>query len=246
MKKLTKKVIDLELQATNQFRRAFIRTNRNLTQNQQLLINKLDEILGFQQGPASAATLSLKRAEFITLTNQLFAELSEKQVKELTSTLTTVYNNTRVGISLELETPFDITNDFQLKELLNRQSNGLTLSQRIHVNNRRVAERINNDIGRLLYQNASPTQLKAQLAADLNISRASAERLFRTETSKFYSNAAKDSYKAAGIEQMEFLAESDACEVCSSKSGNLYPIDITSPVPVHPNCRCVILPVLPE
>ena len=73
MKKLTKKVIDLELQATNQFRRAFIRTNRNLTQNQQLLINKLDEILGFQQGPASAATLSLKRAEFITLTNQLFA-----------------------------------------------------------------------------------------------------------------------------------------------------------------------------
>jgi len=246
MKKIQRKIIDLELNATKLSQKSIILDRRTITRNQTLTLNKLDEILGFKSGSVATIGLSIKRTEITNLVNTIFNDYSTQQVEQITRLVSTVYNNTRVGVSSEIGGMFDTTNDYQLKQLLQREYKGLNLSQRIYSNNKQIAERINNDISRLLYTDASPQQIKAQIAADFNITRAQAERLFRTETSRFYNEATHDAYRAAGIEQMEFLAEVDACEVCSSLDGKLYPIAAGTPVPVHPNCRCVILPVIKD
>jgi SPP1 gp7 family putative phage head morphogenesis protein len=98
----------------------------------------------------------------------------------------------------------------------------------------------------MLFQNASPQDIKRQLATDLNISRAQSERLFRTETSRFFSEASHDTYRAAGITTFEFMSEADACDQCQSLDGKVYRITDATPVPVHPNCRCAILPIVKD
>lgn len=243
---LKRKIVDLEASA-NKLSVAVKKSQFRRINNIKILVsNKVDEIVGLMSSAPASLALSMKRAELTNLITTLFSELTVQQQEEVTKMLTSVYNNTRVNVSAELGQMFDVTNDFQVKRLLERQTQNLTLSQRIHFNNKLISERVNNDIGRMLFQNASPNDIKRQIAADFKISYNAADRLIRTETATFYSQACHDSYKAAGLEEVEFLAEATACDECQSKDGKLYSIDSPTPVPVHPNCRCVILPVIKD
>lgn len=126
-------------------------------------------------------------------------------------------------------------------------TDGKTYSTRLYSNNKLIAERVNNDISRMLYQKASPQDIKKAIAKDFNISYSSADRLIRTETSKFYNSAAEDSYRAAGITEIEWLTEKDdrTCEICGPLNGKRFPIG-TKNAPAHVSCRCTILPVIED
>ena len=63
--------------------------------------------------------------------------------------------------------------------------------------------------------------------------------------------ATVEAYKDFGVEQYEWLSL-DPCEVCSENSdagpiamGEEFPSGDTEP-PAHPNCRCTVLPVIPD
>ena len=219
-----------------------------LTQSKTLLNNKIDEIVGFlQSNPATIYSIG-KRTELINLITQEFSNLTELQIKEISTHLTKIYNDSRVVVSSELGLPFSVTSDFQAQELLNRIDNGMNLSQRLHYNNSTIAERVNNDINRLLYQKASPEDIKRAISADYNISYNASDRLIRTETSKFYNTAAVDSYKAAGITEVEWFAADDerTCDECGPLHGEIYNINTPPSIPAHPNCRCTLLPVIKD
>ncbi len=94
-----------------------------------------------------------------------------------------------------------------------------------------------------------------------------AERIARTETIAASNQAALEAYRQSPVvSQKEFFAEPDACEFCRAFSGKVIGLetsfaalgetiigadggemsvtftDIDTP-PVHPHCRCTILPV---
>jgi SPP1 gp7 family putative phage head morphogenesis protein len=94
-----------------------------------------------------------------------------------------------------------------------------------------------------------------------------AERIARTETLSASNAGANEAYKQSPmVDAKEFSAEADACEICQSLNGKIIGLDdsfakngetltgeagdelkvsygdIDYP-PVHPNCRCAILPV---
>jgi SPP1 gp7 family putative phage head morphogenesis protein len=55
-------------------------------------------------------------------------------------------------------------------------------------------------------------------------------------------------YKASGVQHVEWLTASDhwaspVCELCKPLSGRIFSIDNVPPCPVHPDCRCTLLPV---
>jgi len=65
----------------------------------------------------------------------------------------------------------------------------------------------------------------------------------RTETAEAISEGSVNTYKQAGIAKLEWNAAGDACEICMSYSGQVFPIDSKPSQPLHPSCRCSWLPV---
>lgn len=71
-----------------------------------------------------------------------------------------------------------------------------------------------------------------------------------TETNRAISRATIERYQGFGLEQMEWVT-SDPCDKCVLNEGKVVNVGQTFPSgdtqpPVHPNCRCALLPVVPD
>jgi len=66
----------------------------------------------------------------------------------------------------------------------------------------------------------------------------------RTETLAAGNAAAKERYVAAGVEKVEWIAALDdrVCPICEGLHEKTYPIEDAPSLPVHPNCRCTLVP----
>jgi len=71
-----------------------------------------------------------------------------------------------------------------------------------------------------------------------------AERLARTETIAASNEGALHRYELEGVGKSEFYPSPDACEECLPLAGEYITKDSHGMIPVHPNCRCVFLPVI--
>lgn len=68
----------------------------------------------------------------------------------------------------------------------------------------------------------------------------------RTETMRAVNSATKDRYERAGVTKVEWLTALDSrqCDECESLHGEVFDIDKVPDLPVHPNCRCTVIPVI--
>lgn len=181
-------------------------------------------------------------------------EIIEKEFLNTTITMQTqaektllrVYNGTLKQTAKDFDLSFIRPNEFQAKAVVNEVYKGSNYSERIWKNNNELATRIQADMERMIMQGRSPSTISKQLQTDFNTGYSNANRLVRTEASRVYNTAKEESYRQFGIDQVEFLAESGACHVCGEHNGQTYSTSVAPSVPVHPNCRCVYLPVVPD
>jgi SPP1 gp7 family putative phage head morphogenesis protein len=78
-----------------------------------------------------------------------------------------------------------------------------------------------------------------------------AQRIARTEVIRAFSDSTLNTYKEAGIDDVNVLAEfstagdGQVCPECQALEGKVFSVSEASGViPVHPNCRCAWLPVV--
>jgi len=71
-----------------------------------------------------------------------------------------------------------------------------------------------------------------------------AERVARTETIAASNEGALHRYETEGVGKSEFYPSPDACSECASLAGEYPTKESHNKIPVHPNCRCVWLPVI--
>jgi SPP1 gp7 family putative phage head morphogenesis protein len=118
----------------------------------------------------------------------------------------------------------------------------------------------------------NPKEMARNLTDEIaSIQRTQAETLARTETINAYTSATVDRYREAGVgsvTQAEFLDSDDrrVCPICSALDGRITPMseietatftfepaedepdslagEYSARPPTHPNCRCVLLPVI--
>lgn len=72
-------------------------------------------------------------------------------------------------------------------------------------------------------------------------------RIARTETIMASNEGALHGYEEAGVDKSEFYVAMDerTCEECDALSGRIFETrEAHGMIPVHPNCRCVFLPVI--
>ena len=145
----------------------------------------------------------------------------------------------------EMGIDFTILSEQQAKAIASENWTGVRFSSRIWGNANDFNTRVMSDIEEMVIGGKSPDQLKKKLIEDYSIKFHEADRLIRTEASHAYNSAALQSYVDAGLTEVDFLAESDCCELCEPYSGHRYPVNDAPVIPVHPNCRCTYLPVVP-
>lgn len=175
------------------------------------------------------------------------------QIDDIDEIASKVYEET-VGLSLNYfvgDGKYNLRSAEQTKQILNaafedvkyseKVWGGSSVANRINNNSYLLNQRVSKDISDMVCLGKSPTKIKERLAADFHTAYSNADRLIRTEANHVYNAAAKDSYKAAGVEKVEFYPESDCCEECAEYAGE-YSIDSLPILPIHPNCRCCYIP----
>lgn len=145
----------------------------------------------------------------------------------------------------EMGFDFNILSEQQAKAIASQNWTGIKFSDRIWGNANDFNARVMNDIEDMIIRSKSPDQLKKKLIEDFSVKFHEADRLIRTEASHAYNSAALQSYTDAGLHEVDYLAESDCCELCEPYSDRRFPVNDAPVIPVHPNCRCTYLPVVP-
>ena len=171
-------------------------------------------------------------------------DLAQEEQKALGSLLDIVAIDTYRSNCEELGIGFDLVQELNAKAIVTENWSGITYSNRIWKNADGFSTRVMDDVESLITGGKMPADVKKKLMEDYSVSWNEADRLIRTESSHAYNKAAKDSYTAAGIDKCEYLAESDCCEICAEFKGRKMPTLDFPELPMHPNCRCTIAPIV--
>jgi SPP1 gp7 family putative phage head morphogenesis protein len=170
--------------------------------------------------------------------------LADAEKKSLDYLLDFIAVDTYKGNFEALGIEFDLVSELSAKAIATENWSGITYSNRIWKNADNFNVRVMDDVESLIVSGKLPADVKRQLMKDYDVRWDEADRLIRTESSRAYNKAARDSYTAAGIDMCEFLAESDCCDICREFKGRKMPTLQFPELPMHPNCRCTIAPIV--
>ena len=215
------------------------------------LENDIDSLLAEVQakGPDGVTRTELYNLQkYVKLRNKIAKEvggLATKDSKALDRLLYQIAVDTYKSNLEEFGIDFSMFSEQQAKAIASQNWTGVKFSDRIWGHANEFNARVMTDLEEMIVQGKSPDRIKKKLMEDYSIKFHEADRLIRTEASHAYNTAALQSYLDAGCEQVDFLAEKDCCELCEPYSGKRYPAAYAPTIPVHPNCRCTYLPVVP-
>lgn len=182
---------------------------------------------------------------------QLRAELrklGEKQISLLTKEFELAFFDIYFALGIEGGQEFNTVDTAMVKQLINSTwvLDGKTFSQRVWENTERLVETLNEQLIHVVATGKKTSELKRALMERFNVSYNRANTLVRTELCHIQTEAAKTRYESYGVQYFEVLVDPDehTCDKCKELIGKRFPINGASPLPVHPNERCTIIPII--
>ena len=175
-------------------------------------------------------------------------KLGNKEIKLLHKAFRENFFEIYYGIALPGDSAFNTIDNAVVEQLLNSVwvADGKTWSQRVWDNTQRLAETLNEELIHIVATGKKNSDLKKALMGRFGVSYHRAETLVRTEVAHIQTEAAKKRYEDYGIQYVEVLVDEDdrTCELCKALQGKRFPTTGTPPLPVHPNERCCLVPVI--
>lgn len=179
---------------------------------------------------------------------QELQKLGEKQISLLTKHFEVNFFEIYYSFALEGSDAFSTIDTAGAMQMINQiwVADGKTYSQRVWDNIGRLTETLNNELINCVVTGKKTSQLKRQLQERFNVSYRRADTLVRTEMVHIQTRAAEERYKSYGIEQVEVLVSIDdrTCDECAALDGQVFPINAAPILPLHPNERCCLVPVI--
>src|SRR5699024_650019 len=115
------------------------------------------------------------------------------------------------------------------KSVLLSDVSGATFSDRIWANQNELRANINQSIERALIRGEHPrnaaASIKRLVRDEYGKKQRAAERILITETARAQTIAGVEAFKAAEVDKMMWIAEPDACPICSGMDGKVFSID---------------------
>ena len=179
---------------------------------------------------------------------QELRKLGEKEVSLLTKEFELSFFEIYYALGIEGREEFSTIDAAAVQHIINSAwvADGKTFSQRVWNNVERLAVMLNEQLVSTVAAGKKTTDLKNNLQQRFNVSHHRADTLVRTELCHIQTEAAKSRYKSYGAEYFEVFVDEDerTCDLCKELNGKRFPIDGASPLPVHPNERCCVIPVI--
>ena len=114
-----------------------------------------------------------------------------------------------------------------------------------------ITAKMSSDIMRTITDGVLDGRGIEDIARDIDdtidgIGRDRARLLARTETMTAFNRAATTQYEKVGVDEVEWYTShlENVCDDCDSLDGQKFPIGEAPPCPYHPNCPCILLPVI--
>ena len=174
--------------------------------------------------------------------------LGERQVALLTKEFELNFFDVYYSIALEGERTFSDIDKAAVRQMLQTTwvADGKNFSQRVWDNISRLLETLNEGLVECVATGKKTTELKHILQERFGVSYRRADTLVRTELVHIQTRAAEERYKSYGIKEVEVLVDPDdrTCDLCRSLVGKRYPINAAPVLPLHPNERCCLVPVI--
>lgn len=152
------------------------------------------------------------------------------------------------SIGIEGKEAFTTIDSAAVQQLINGiwVADGKSFSQRVWDNTERLLETLNEELIHTVVTGKKTTELKNLLQERFGVSYRRADTLVRTELVHIQTQAAQQRYKDYGMEYVEVLVDEDerTCDKCKELKGKKFPINAVPPLPVHPNERCCLVPVI--
>lgn len=134
-----------------------------------------------------------------------------------------------------------IVNKKLVETIVNASYQNATFSERIWSNHDELKAELDKLLSRGMIQGKNPRVLARDVQKTLGASKYNAERLMITELARTQTAAQEAAFDEYGYDEVEWIAEPDACEVCKPRDGKIYKVkDIGTKImiPSHPFCRC--------
>lgn len=144
---------------------------------------------------------------------------------------------------MEIGVRFNAVDRAGVEKAVKSRWNQSNYSQNIWNDRDKLVRTMQTIIPQSFSRGLSSNQLGDMIAKEMNVSRNRGRTLARTEVNYICNKADLDAYKAADIEEYEYLATLDmkTSEICRSLDGSVFKVSqaqvgVNYP-PMHPNCR---------
>lgn len=175
-------------------------------------------------------------------------ELGNKSINTLFSNFVSHYYSIYNSIALPGEPIFQPVDKDVVIQLVNGiwVADGKQWSQRVWDNTNRLAQTLNDELIHIVATGKKRDDLERLLMERFDVSFRRAQTLVRTEVAHIQIEASRQRYKDYGIEYVEVLTADDGhvCPLCQELDGKRFKVNQIPPLPVHPNERCCLIPVV--
>lgn len=149
--------------------------------------------------------------------------------------------------AIGIKTDWHILRDEFVNAAIKAPIKGQTFSQRIWKNTNDLANTVYNEIISAVQSGESPKRIAKRIKDKYGVTAYQAKRLVNTEVAKVVNRAQMDVYKNSGVvDKVLYTAtlEINTCENCAALDGKYFDLDKAPNIPLHPNCRCCLVPVV--
>lgn len=108
----------------------------------------------------------------------------------------------------------------------------------------KVAAAIRQTIAQGLVQGETLRTIRNRIIDNFEATAKNAAVIARTEAMRGYNYGAREALRQAGLQEFEFRAFDQSCPQCNPLDGQVFSLtDAENTPPIHPNCRCQMVPV---
>ena len=237
-KKVEKDTLKLE----KQLKKLFVDTSKEIKKELAYFYANNTNI-GNYENYRLEATLQAINIALDTLFNKEEEKLNERLVEAYTDTYKYFDNLLNVNAS------FETINTGLVEQVVKTNWSGLSFSERIWENRRKLALTLKEELKKGLIRGESLQEISRIIADKLNNEYSNALRLVRTETAWIQCEATKQNYLDNDIKYYEFSAFLDkkTSKICKELDGKVVKVEEAivgkNMPPLHPNCRSCMIPI---
>ena len=213
----------------------------------------------------AGGTWSYANQSALTRSKGLFYQIEEElkklgvaQTNTMYSGLGNIYTDQFLRTTFELgqTLPMPATVNFtKLNPALVRRTldypwSGELFSDRIWADKAKLGRSLRVNLTASMVLGEDMRRISERINKNVQESENAAMRLARTETKRVVYVAHDDVYEEFGVDELEYRCangiDNRTCKVCKQFNGTVYKRGQEIPLPVHPNCRCVYIPVVAD